>query len=119
MQFTPIILNPAGVDKQAPQSELSDDQDTSPPPSKFQRKCKKQAPPAKYCLQSFADQHCGVYGKRTRYPKGPSRDNELCPAFQGEYTIEESVQIFEDMMDAANEFWTVHDQIDLTLEKEV
>jgi hypothetical protein len=117
LQVMPTFLSPAGViEKQVPQYEPSEEQDALPPPLKFQRKCKCRNPPADrligHAAQTVAVQHCGPHGASATYAKSPIRDSDLCPARAGEYTIEESVQIFEYMMDAANEFLVFSGQHD-------
>jgi hypothetical protein len=89
------------VDTQAKEIK---DQDPCPPPSKFQRKCKTQVtalsePPSKIVAAQHRNPHAAI----VRYVKNPIGKSELCPAHATGYTIEESVQIFEDMLDMENE----------------
>ncbi len=94
----------AGIDKQASQTT---DQEPFPPPSTFQRRCKTQSralsDPIKCVSRTVAVQR-DLHAAHMRYKKDPIFKSELCSAASGGYTIEESVQMFEDMLDVAHEF---------------
>jgi hypothetical protein len=80
----------------------------TPPPSTFQRKCKTQGRPTNVFNGNTAEKvvlkHCISHDSHTRHEKDPIFKADLCPAHAGVYTIEESVQLFEHMLDVASEY---------------
>ncbi len=102
LQLPPTLLPAASdaADKQAPDIE---DRGYPPPPSTFQRKCKTKGTPTNrmdgQTAKAVAVQHFDFHGVYVKYAKDPIWKSELCTADTETCEIEESVRIFEAMLD--------------------